>query len=102
MTHAIGQDPENNPRMVLSMARDPELAFVVASRTAIPELLDEIERLRSGVAFVDVYAKFLGACVAIQRVRRALIDDSYDMNSWEKAVSVADILTALNGTEAKS
>jgi len=59
---------------------------IYASRIAVPELLDEIERLRE----------------RIHRVRRALIDDSYDMNSWEKAVSVAAILTALNGTEAKS
>ena len=48
-THAIGQDPEKNPSLVLSMARDPELAFVVASRTAIPELLDEIKELREEV-----------------------------------------------------
>ena len=40
------------------------------------------------------------ALAALQRVRTALIVNSYEMNSWSKAVSVADILTALNGTEA--
>ena len=39
------------------------------------------------------------ALAALQRVRRSLIDDSYEMNSWSKAVSVADIITALNGKE---
>ena len=41
------------------------------------------------------------ALAALQRVRTALIVNSYEMNSWSKAVSVDDIITALNGTEAK-
>lgn len=61
---------------------------IYASRIAVPELLDEIARLRE----------------RIDRVRRALIEDSYDMNAYrsrqrmgEEVVSVADILTALDG-----
>ena len=42
--HILGEPPV----LIISMARrDEDLAFIAASRTAIPELLDEVERLRA-------------------------------------------------------
>jgi len=72
--------------------------------------LDELTRIRDEEHYFDMNGDAVEegiehlrrALAAIRRVRRALIDDSYDMNSWEKAVSVAAILTALNGTEVKT
>ena len=70
--------------------------------------LDELTRIRDderyfdmrGDAVEDGIQHLRKALAALQRVRTALIVNSYEMNSWSKAVSVDDILTALNGTEA--
>ena len=70
------------------MARDPELAFVVASRTAVPELLDAIERIKSDLAKRWTY---LGG-IDDAMYRRGRSDGHSEME--------ARILTALNGTEA--
>ena len=72
--------------------------------------LDELTRIRDeehhfdmrGDAVEEGIEHLRKALAALRRVWISLIDDSYEMNSWSKAVSVADILTALNGTEVKS
>ena len=71
--------------------------------------LDELTRIRDeeryfdmrGDAVEDGIQHLRKALAALQRVRTALVVNSYEMNSWSKAVSVDDIITALNGTEVK-
>ena len=60
---------------------DDDAPFIAASRTAIPELLD-----------------------AIERVKKAVVKESYpdcdNFNTMEDCIRVSTILSALNGTDA--